>query len=149
MDYVKIVDGQVVKFPYSIQEFRSEHKQTSFSPVIPNEVLAEYGCFPVYIGSFPEQNILTHRVLRADLPVFNGTRWEINYTSEPLPEFQATQNVRAEREMRLAASDWIVTKSLETGVPVPAEWAAYRQALRDLTSQPGFPFIITWPQKPE
>ena len=29
------------------------------------------------------------------------------------------------------------------------EWAAYRQALRDLPEQPGFPFEIHWPVKPE
>lgn len=30
-----------------------------------------------------------------------------------------------------------------------AEQAAYRQALRDITNQPGFPTDITWPTKPE
>lgn len=28
------------------------------------------------------------------------------------------------------------------------EWAQYRQALRDLPTQPGFPRDITWPKKP-
>jgi len=27
--------------------------------------------------------------------------------------------------------------------------AAYRQALRDITSQPGFPHDVSWPTKPE
>lgn len=29
-----------------------------------------------------------------------------------------------------------------------AAWAAYRQALRDITSQPGFPHDIQWPEMP-
>ncbi len=29
------------------------------------------------------------------------------------------------------------------------DWAAYRQALRDLPEQAGFPFNITWPEAPE
>lgn len=30
-----------------------------------------------------------------------------------------------------------------------AAWAAYRQALRDIPETEGFPFNITWPEKPE
>lgn len=32
---------------------------------------------------------------------------------------------------------------------VPAEWASYRQSLRDVPSQSDFPKNITWPTKPE
>ena len=28
-------------------------------------------------------------------------------------------------------------------------WAYYRQALRDITNQPNFPYEVNWPQKPE
>ena len=149
MDYVKVEGGQVVKFPYSMQEFRADHKQTSFPSPIPEEVLAQYGCFPVYPGSLPTDSILSHMVLRADMPTYNGTRWEIAYTTQPLPQPQASQNVRAEREMRLTTTDWVVTKSVETGVSVPQEWLVYRQSLRDITSQAGFPWTIIWPTKPE
>lgn len=55
--------------------------------------------------------------------------------------------VRIDRNARLAASDWIVTRSAEAGVPVPSGWKDYRQALRDVTSQPD-PFAIVWPTPP-
>lgn len=32
---------------------------------------------------------------------------------------------------------------------IPAEWEVYRQALRDITAQTGFPFTVEWPAKPE
>ena len=32
---------------------------------------------------------------------------------------------------------------------VSGDWAKYRQALRDIPNQPGFPFEIEWPKKPE
>jgi hypothetical protein len=57
--------------------------------------------------------------------------------------------VRTTRDERLAATDWVVIKSQETGLPVPPEWAAYRQALRDITKQPGFPLEVEWPVEPE
>jgi len=56
--------------------------------------------------------------------------------------------VRARRDRELAETDWIVTRSLERGEPVPAEWAAYRQALRDIPQQPGYPMLVQWPSRP-
>lgn len=53
--------------------------------------------------------------------------------------------VRAQRNKLLAACDW-------TGLPdvnVDGEaWRAYRQALRDVSQQPGFPHEVTWPAPP-
>lgn len=56
------------------------------------------------------------------------------------------RQVRDERNRLLAASDWTQIGD----APVDrAAWAAYRQALRDLPAQPGFPAEIDWPIKPE
>lgn len=35
------------------------------------------------------------------------------------------------------------------GTAVAGGWAKYRQALRDITTQEGFPYDVTFPQKPE
>lgn len=63
--------------------------------------------------------------------------------------FLAGVNARGQRNGLLQACDLVVIRSYEAGVPVPAEWVAYRQALRDVPQQPGFPENITWPVKPE
>lgn len=57
--------------------------------------------------------------------------------------------VRAKRDRLLFESDWVVTRSVETGDPVPSAWLAYRQALRDIPEQEGFPQTINWPTAPE
>jgi hypothetical protein len=50
--------------------------------------------------------------------------------------------VRQRRDELLAQSDWTQTPD----APVDqAAWAAYRQALRDITTQAGFPQSVTWP----
>ena len=54
--------------------------------------------------------------------------------------------VRAQRNSLLAASDW--TQVLDAPVNQSA-WAEYRQHLRDITAQPGFPANVIWPSKPE
>lgn len=56
--------------------------------------------------------------------------------------------IRKLRDERLAASDWIVTKSTEEGVACPSDWVCYRQALRDITEQVD-PFFIVWPKIPQ
>lgn len=56
--------------------------------------------------------------------------------------------VRELRDVLLAKTDWVTVKSLELGQPVPADWVAYRQALRDITTQPD-PFQIIWPTSPD
>ena len=62
---------------------------------------------------------------------------------------QATESARNQRDRLLAESDWVTIRATDTGDPVPTEWQTYRQALRDITEQTGFPENIDWPEKPE
>lgn len=58
---------------------------------------------------------------------------------------QLAAEARAKRNALLAASDW--TQVADAPVD-QAAWAAYRQELRDITSQVGFPETINWPVAP-
>lgn len=64
----------------------------------------------------------------------------------------ALEQIRRERNRRLAETDWVVARAYERGEPVPAEWAAYRQALRDLsqrvTDEQALSGQIPWPEPP-
>lgn len=51
-------------------------------------------------------------------------------------------NIRAQRDTRIASTDFYFLKDAPTA---PAGLAAYRQALRDVPQQPGFPWVIEWP----
>lgn len=55
---------------------------------------------------------------------------------------------RSERDRLLAESDWVVIKAAEVGEAVPEDWRAYRQALRNVPAQDGFPQSIVWPSQP-
>lgn len=70
------------------------------------------------------------------------------YWADPRSEADRASAARAQRDALLAQSDWMVTRAFELATPVPAAWSAYRQALRDVTLQPGFPDTITWPEQP-
>ena len=80
-----------------------------------------------------------------------------SYTSTPrtaddIAAYQANKDaqqaagVRANRSRKLADSDW--TQVADSPVD-KAVWATYRQALRDVPQQAGFPETIQWPTQPE
>lgn len=71
------------------------------------------------------------------------------YTIETIEDVSMTaEEARAERDKLLAETDW--TQVLDA--PIDAEtreaYRAYRQALRDIPEQEGFPDTITWPELP-
>jgi len=58
------------------------------------------------------------------------------------------KSVRTSRDDKLKETDWIVIKNLELNANIPGAWEVYRQALRDIPTQSGFPWTITWPDAP-
>jgi len=71
----------------------------------------------------------------------------------------AAANNRARRDALLAESDWMVIKSQETSTTLNADWATYRQALRDIPTHSNWPNLSSaapdgsgdndWPSEPE
>jgi len=76
----------------------------------------------------------------------NGVFTDPNAESEEEVYAKTALSVRTKRNILLADSDW--TQIADAPVDATA-WATYRQALRDITSQQGFPHEVTWPTKPE
>ena len=67
------------------------------------------------------------------------------YLRDVLPGIQLEQ-LRAKRNRLLAETDW--TQSRDVTLPNDAEWATYRQALRDLPANTADPANPVWPTKP-
>ena len=87
------------------------------------------------------------------------TEEEINTKLKELEAAEPFRLLREERNRRLTACDWVVTKNAEYGQNISKEWRAYRQALRDLPSISYRPEIdvygylkmdsVAWPTPPE
>jgi len=58
---------------------------------------------------------------------------------------RAAVRVREERDVKLAACDWMANSD----VTMSDAWRTYRQALRDVPTQASFPSSITWPTEPK
>ena len=65
-----------------------------------------------------------------------------------MKDTEQAKSVRQSRDDKLKETDWIVIKNLELNANIPAVWEIYRQALRDVPTQSGFPWNIVWPEKP-
>ena len=84
--------------------------------------------------------------------IMTGETKEIPLTSDELIEIESrkptleyfTANVRKKRNNLLAATDW----TANSDVTMTTEMTAYRQALRDLPAQAGWPTTINWPTAP-
>ena len=154
---VKTANGQVEQFPYTLGDLRRDNPQTSFPKKIGDAILASYGILHVMPDPQPAHDPLVQTVVRDAQPhretavdeetgETNETgRWVIGYTVANRPQDQAEDAVRNQRNRLLSDTDWM---ALSDNTMTPA-WASYRQALRDLTAQDGFPYSVDWPTKPE
>ena len=95
----------------------------------------------------PEFDPLTHKIEK--ITERDGDTFSHRYDILELPLETAEKNMRAKRNGLIAQSDWVVPFYLEKGQLVPQEWQDYRQALRDIPQQEGFPYAVIWPTKPE
>lgn len=70
----------------------------------------------------------------------------MKHSQAELESIVQSANARKRRNKLLTASDW--TQVIDAPVD-QAAWATYRQALRDISAQAGFPATVVWPTQPE
>jgi hypothetical protein len=124
---------------------------TSFPAQANDEMLASYGVQRVFNATPPQ--VTDTQVMEEGAPVFADDRWNQTFTVRDMTaeelasrdEAKAAE-IRMLRNAQLAASDWTQV----TDAPVDkAAWATYRQALRDVTNQAGFPWTVDFPTIPK
>lgn len=150
--FVKITNGEITQYPYSVGLLRRDNPNTSFPKSLSSEMLASYGVYEVKTPPAPDHDPETHFVEYAPVPSFADGSWVYVPSVRPLSSEQIAERTerksaeaRARRSGLLAETDWAALSD----VTMSPEMAAYRQALRDITAQPGFPNTVTWPAKPE
>jgi hypothetical protein len=158
--HAKIKDGLVVQFPYGMSDMQTENPHTNYSgsfdveeifPTTEAATIHGYEVVPVTLLSPPEYDSRTQQIAFG-VPTQSDGEWTVawvatNKSAEQLAIDLETKKseVRKERNNRLTASDW--TQVADAPVDKQA-WATYRQALRDITSQSGFPWDVTYPTAP-
>ena len=87
--------------------------------------------------------VFTDRAAEGDQPAQTAAEQETAYKA--MKDAEQAANVRTSRTEKLKDCDW--TQIADSTADKTA-WATYRQALRDITAQSGFPWTITWPDAP-
>lgn len=149
--YIRLVnDTQEV---YKVSKLRKENPQVSFPKDISDELLSSYSVYRVTLVEAPIVDY-TKNVVSGPFEKINGVWTQTWDVVEATPDeinqriLDKEKAIRAERDLLLQESDWVVVKSSEKGLDIPVEWQTYRQALRDITDQTGFPYSVVWPTKP-
>ena len=152
--FVKVTNGQVTTYPYTVGQLRRDNPNTSFPKSVPQEMLVSFGVFPVEYDDEPVYNPMTHRIEHSNLPVLKDGKWVLTktvvaLTAEQIADRDAAKakEVRAKRNKLLAATDYLAL----TDNTLSDTTKAYRQALRDITNHVNFPHLSEedWPVKPE
>ena len=132
-------------------EFRAMHPNTSMPTVLTTEILAGFEADPVLNGATPTAG--RYQTVARDGVEQIGAQWftkfvlvEMDDAAKAALDAQQAASVRADRNRRIAECDW--TQLPDSPVD-KTTWAVYRQALRDITAQTGFPWDVEWPVQPE
>lgn len=144
MLYVKIRNGQPVVFPYTLDMFRNDNANTSFPRELSQQLLSHYGVEPVVEHDIGDIDTLTQRFTWG-MPELRDGRWHQTWSISQVEPEQASENIRHRRNQLLMECDWTQVAD----APVDREaWAQYRQQLRDIPNQAGFPYQVAWPFAP-
>ena len=149
--YAKLNNGQLQKYPYTLGMLRKDNHNVSFPKVMTDEIFAQFGV--VRVTSTPRPEYDHTKEFNVTAEQLNGAwveKWvATDVSAEEIAQRTENQanNVRAERNQKLSQSDW--TQGKDIADDVSTAWATYRQALRDVPAQAGFPWTVTWPTQPE
>lgn len=150
-------------------EFRRLYPNTSFPQVISEETLNDFGADVVFEGPQASGGTVYQYSQAAGVELVDG-KWYAKYVLGPIftdipatdtepaltaaeqeaaykadKDVRQAKTVRSSRNERLKECDWT---QITDATADKTAWATYRQTLRDISSQAGFPWVITWPDQP-
>lgn len=152
--YALIVQNSVSQYPYSIKSLKAAYPNVSFPRNPTDEVLNGYN---VYTVRKTERPVVSHNqnTVEATPALENGfwtQRWTVEAASPEEVSARTSHEaeaIRSQRDSKLKESDWTQMPDCPLSDASKSLWAVYRQALRDITSQQGFPFDVVFPDEPE
>lgn len=144
--------GALVRYPYTLTDLRRDQPGTSFPAIIDDATAAVFGVVPVELSPEPA---FDHTVDLARTAQLVAGKWVEVWTSTPVSAevvaertVNESERLRTERNALLTASDWTQLVDSPLDAAAKTAWSQYRQALRDVPSQPGYPWTVSWPVAP-
>ena len=152
----------------TVDEFKRKHRNVSFQHPIKPDTLERFGYDPIMNGPAAKVSGPYEISVRDGVKKIKG-QWFTNYVVGPIfkkytddkgkvvtvakqkKEYRqgidnrAAESVRTTRNQKLKETDWTQIPDCTVDKTV---WKEYRQELRDISKQEGFPHDITWPEEP-
>lgn len=153
------------------QQLRSENPNTSFPAVLTPDIIDAFGYDPVLEGPQPTL-IPPYQIAQRDGVVEVNGQWFTHYIAGPVFQDYTDEQgvvhtaseqyeaycfskdaeqgtaVRLDRNRRLAECDWTQLIDSPLDPEAKAAWAFYRENLRMVPEQSGFPWDVQWPPAP-
>ena len=149
--YIKSTNGSIDQYPYTVSQLRRDNPNTSFPKIVSDEMLEDWGVFPVIEDDLPNYNERTQNCVKSSQPTLSNGNWTLSWTVSDKTAEEITQydddlaaDVRTDRNARLAETDWWAVSDRT----MTSEQTEYRNLLRQVPQQDGFPLSVTWPTKP-
>ena len=156
--YALIIDESVEKYPANRFFLQQRNPRVSFPSILTDEIWNTYGFVKVLTTNQPTYDRDAGNLVE-DVPEFRDGQWYQTWKFVPFSDIELDERNterdlslktkhRMTRDRLLQETDLDVIRSLEATNSTPENLKTYRQALRDLPAQKGFPSNITWPTKP-
>ena len=157
--YAEVKNGVVITFPYDYDTLCQKNPYTKFAQtdallmyVGTEDNLAGNELVQVVDTDAPVFDRQTQKIVKDSSPTLVNNVWTLGWSTQNLTQEEQSaknadqaQTVRNQRTQLLKDCDW--TQIADSTADKTA-WATYRQQLRDITAQVGFPWTITWPDAP-
>lgn len=147
---VKIVNDAVDTFPYSVRQLKQDNLDTSFPDAMADLDLSDYGVYSVTVSTKPSAAHDEKVVSNTEPTLVDGV-WTLGWTVRNLTADEIASEakaVRRDRDELLVESDWTQMPDSPLDDSTKTSWATYRTALRNISTQAGFPTNVTWPTAP-
>lgn len=149
-----IENGVITKYPVGTAEVRRKYPSTSFPADLEDADLTSFGVVTVHNTLQPSVDFRTEKIESVP-PVFDGQQWNQAWNIVPLSDEEKQKitdskanGVRAERNQRLANCDWTQIADSPLDADAKLAWQLYRETLRMVPQQAGFPWNVEWPPVP-
>ena len=149
-----VKDGALVKWPIGINDLKKEFPYTSFNTPFSLSDYAHLGVVEIFQQPPPSYDYKTQKITLSD-PVEQTGAWFRTWTTEQLTTEeiaeiteQQASGVRSQRNAKLADCDWTQLADSPLSPDDKLAWQLYRETLRMVPEQPGFPWEIQWPPVP-
>jgi hypothetical protein len=151
LKYVQSKDGVFIRHIFDVEPTQWDEDNFCLARKLTPEKAVHFGVSKLKLTDPPYFDPATQQRNEVDPVLIDGVWLQQYVVSQMDAEVAAAKTAeqssrdRAVRDKLLIDCDWTQVAD----APINKEaWAAYRQALRDLPSQEGFPWNITWPVTP-